>query len=131
VLEKQEKLIQGLEAKLADRTEKQALDAAKLAIQDRDSRVNAEAKLAGVELTEAQIDQLQAQVLAILQNVMGQVSPQVNAAAQTLDDGLPEGSELGESAPAPVATAQPPEPVEPPPMAAPDAGAAPVDQVPA
>jgi hypothetical protein len=127
-LQKQEQLIQQLEAKLQDR----ALEAAKLAIQDRDSRVNAEAKLAGVELTEAQIDQLQAQVLAILQNVTGQVSPQVRAAAQTLDDGTPEGSELGESAP-PMLPAADPAPVATPdaPPAAPDASAAPVDQVPA
>ena len=85
-LTKQEQLIQQLEAKLQDRTEKQANDAARLAILDRDSRVNAEAKLAGVELTEAQIDQLQAQVLAILKNVMGQVSPQIQNAAQTIEE---------------------------------------------
>ena len=77
--------------------------------------MNAESKLAGVELTEAQIDQIQAQVLEILQRAMGMVSQQVAAAAQTLDDSLPEGGEQGESAP----------------VATPDAGAAPVDQVPA
>lgn len=111
VLEKQEKLIQQLEEQVKDR----AIEAAKLAILDRDSRVNAEAKLAGVELTEAQIDQIQAQVLAVFQNVLGQIPPQVLAAASTLDDTLPEGSELGEGAPAaPAPVAATPEPVEPP-----------------
>jgi hypothetical protein len=125
-LAKQEKLIQQLEAKLQDRTEKQALDAARLEIADRDSRVNAEAKLAGVELTEAS-DQIQAQVLAILRGAMAQVSPQLAQAAAVLDDAIPEGAELGETArlpcwpPAPV---QPPEPVEPPPGAEPNEPAA-------
>jgi hypothetical protein len=125
-LAKQEKLIQQLEAKLQDRTEKQANDAAALAIRDRDSRVNAEAKLAGVELTEAQIDQIQAQVLTLLQNAMGQVSPQIVGAAQTLDDTIPEATELGETAPAapmaapaPAPTPATPEPVATTPPAAP------------
>jgi hypothetical protein len=99
-LQKQEALIQQLQDDLKAAKDQAALKAAELQIKDRDSRVNAEAKLAGVELSEAQVDQIQAQILAILQNVMGQASPQVTNAAQTLDDALPEGSEASESAPA-------------------------------
>lgn len=121
-LQKQEQLIQQLEEKLRDREELLQVKLAELQIKDRDSRVNAEAKLAGVELTEAQIDQLQAQVLAILQNMGRQVSPQLATAAGTLDDGLPEGGEL-EAPPAPAPVQEP--------VATPDAAGAPSDQVPA
>jgi hypothetical protein len=76
-LAKQEKLIQNWRPSSRTAPSKQALEAARLAIQDRDSRVNAEAKLAGVELTEAQRDQIQAQVLTLVQNALGQVSPQL------------------------------------------------------
>jgi hypothetical protein len=119
-LQKQEALIQKLQDDLKAARDQYQLKAAELEIKDRDSRVNAEAKLAGVELSEAQVDQIQAQILAILQNVMGQASAQVTNAAQTLDDAPPEGAETGESDP--VATPAP---------ATPDASAAPVDQVPA
>jgi hypothetical protein len=124
-LAKQEKLIQQLEDRLRDRTSKEALEAARLEIQDRDSRVNAEAKLAGVELTEAQRDQIQAQVLAILRQAMAQVSPQLEQAAGTLEDAPTDTPAMPPAVQLPATTP------DAPPAAAPDAGAAPVDQVPA
>lgn len=110
-LEKQEQLIQRLEEQLKDR----AVEAARVAILDRDSRVRAEKELAGVELTEAQRDKIQAEVLEIVARAMGtaMVPPATTQAAATLEDGRPAAvPDL-----APVAT--------------PDTGAASVDQVPA
>jgi hypothetical protein len=122
-LEKQEKLIQQLEERLKDRD----LEAQRLAILDRDSRVRAEAQLAGVELTEAQRDKIQAEVLAILRTAMGAAPAATVQAAATLEDSQPAAvPELD-----PVATPAPEQLEQQPPMAAPDAGAAPVDQVPA
>jgi hypothetical protein len=123
-LTKQEALIQSLEAKLQDRTSKEAIEAARLQIQDRDSRVNAEAKLAGVELTEAQRDQIQAQILTLVQAALGQAAPQLIQAAQTLED-------PGTDTPPAVPPVQIPQPAPVASPAAPDPAAAPADQVPA
>lgn len=94
VLAKQEQLIQQLQDQLKQAEDQTQIKFAELQIKDRDSRVRAEKDLAGVELTEAMRDKLQAEVLAIVQAALGQVPPATAAAAATLEDApRPEAQE--------------------------------------
>jgi hypothetical protein len=92
VLQKQEAMIQNLEQALKDARDQFQLKAIELQIKDRNSRVDAEGKLANVELTEAMRDKLQAEVLAIVTNALGlaMVPPATQQAAVTLGDPSPD-----------------------------------------